>query len=159
MKGVAPRTRSTTRRQAEAIQREAVVIQLIAEGLTFNEVAARFGVTSQRIRQIWARGLKRLPAADLEQHRENHIQLTRTAIRELLVEARNPNNSPRTRVESWSTIRGYLEREARVLGIDRPTRKEITVITESDVDSAIQQLSAELELSQARLDRQQIAGP
>jgi DNA-binding CsgD family transcriptional regulator len=147
---VAPRAHAGGKRMAAAIEREATVIQMVAEHMTHTEIARRMGVSRQRVEQIWKRGIERLPIANLNEHRTNQLQLIMTAIRELLVIARNPAVSPRTRVEAWSTIRGWVEREARLLGTDAIQRREISVVTTDAVDAAIHDLEAELALQAAR---------
>lgn len=147
---VAARAHVSGRRQAAAIEREASVIQMKAEGMTFTEIGRRLGVTQQRVSQIWKRGIERLPIANLNEHRANQLQLIMTAYRELVAIARNPAVSARTRVEAWSTIRGWAERESKLLGTDAVSRREISIVTSDVIDNAIRDLEGQLALDAQR---------
>lgn len=130
-------------RQIAVAERYAQVTAWYAEGNTFPEIGKMLGVTPQRAHQLYHRALQQLPAPGVNQHRASQQELIRTGMRELLIIARRPNGSDRTKVEAWSGIGKLMEREAKLLGLDAPMRKEITVLTEDAVDNAMRKLAEE----------------
>jgi len=50
--------------------------------------------------------------------------------------------TPRTRVEAWTSIRGFAERKAKLLGLDSPAKFE--VISLDAIDAKIIELTREL---------------
>lgn len=131
-------------RQIAVAERYAQVTAWYADGHTFVEIGRMLGgLSPQRAHQLYQRALATLPAPGINQHRATQQELIRTGIRELLTIARRPNGSDRTKVEAWSGIGKLMEREAKLLGLDAPMRKEITVLTEDAVDNAMRKLAEE----------------
>lgn len=145
-------------RELRWAERTASVVEWRSEGVPFAEIGRRLEVSAQRAHQIWEKALADLPAPKLAEHRASQLTLIDAAIRDLLKIARDEQVSPRTRVESWTALRGWAERQAKLLGTDSPTRKEITVISQDVVDAEIQKLTAELELSDAQAAQNESAG-
>lgn len=133
----------STLRRIKVAERQAQVVQWHADGMSFPAIGRELGVTPQRAHQIFKRALEKLPAAGLEEHRARHLALTQACIREQLDLARDQQVSPRTRIEAYSGVRGYLEREASLLGLNAPVRKEITVLTDDVISAAIERLKAD----------------
>lgn len=130
-------------RQIAVAERYAQVTAWYAEGLTFDQIGRELGVTRQRAHQLYTRALQTLPAVGINQYRATQQELIRTGIREQLIIARTPSVSPRTKIEAWAGIGKLMEREAKLLGLDAPMRKEITVLTEDAVDNAMRKLAEE----------------
>jgi DNA-binding CsgD family transcriptional regulator len=145
-----PATKQNTRRLPDVIAREQRIIQWVSEGLSFDEIAIREGVTHSRVRQIYARGLKRFPAQHIETHRAAQRERIRIAISELFELARNPKASFTARALTYSAIKAWSDREARLLGLDMPARTEVSVLSENTVDDAIRSLAGDLALRAAQ---------
>jgi Sigma-70, region 4 len=141
-----PATKYNTRRLPEVIAREQQVIAWVGECVPFTEIANRMGVTEQRVRQIHKRGLLRFPAANVEEHRTIQLERIHTAIREMFELARNPKASYTARALLYGGIKAWSDREAKLMGLDMPTRSEVKVVTESTIDAAIHDLQAEMAL-------------
>ena len=154
-----PATKASARRLPEVIAREQQVIAWVGECVPFAEIAARMGVTDRRVRQIYARGQKRFPAANVEQHRAAQLERIHTAIHELFELARNPKASFTARALLYNTIKAWSDREAKLMGLDMPTRSEVSVLTESTVDTAIRELQKELALQEQQARQAGIALP
>lgn len=137
-------TSAHRRNRAAVVERESQVVQWVSEGMTLTEVGRRLGVTQQRASQIWYRALDRIPAANVAQCRANQQELIKTATRELFEIIRNPQASYTARVLALTALRGWADREAKLMGADMPARSEITHLSESTVDAAIRELQGEM---------------
>src|ERR1035441_3982933 len=110
-----------------AAERRAEVVRLRRSRLRFDEIGQTLGVTKERAWKIYQEALAALhapdalpaiPAQDVEEHRAEELMLIDDAIRGLLPIARDRQHT-RTAVEAWSAIRGWAERKAKLLGLDR----------------------------------------
>jgi DNA-binding CsgD family transcriptional regulator len=122
-------------------QREADALDLRAEGLTFQEIGARLGVSRQMAARIVRRGLRALPresAAELVVLQDAQLDMIWAAMFPRAVEG-----SPRA---AAVCIR-VLERRAKLHGLDAPTRTEVRMSVE-EVDA----LDAEIEALLAQRD-------
>jgi predicted transcriptional regulator len=140
----------SARTRTQVLAREAFVIQKIAEGRTFLSIAEEMGVSHARVRQIYARGQKRYPCADLEEIRAAQHERILTATRELFELARDPKASFTARALAYNTIKGLADREARLMGLDAPTRTEVKVLTKDSVGAEIERLSGVIALRAAQ---------
>lgn len=113
-------------------------------------IAKELGISHQRVSQLFQEVCDEIPAARLADMRNEEGELADAAIRDLLSMATNKNVSPRTRAELWGQIRGWSESKRKLFGVDAPTRRELTVVSEDTVNNAI----AELNLEIARMDAQ-----
>lgn len=120
----------------------------------WDAIAATWDITPQRAHQIYRAALDEFPAVQVAEHREEEAGLIDRAIANLLAIAEDdsPTASARTRVEAWSAIRGWCEHKARLLGLNAPVRKEISVLSESVVDKALAQASADHAAKVAELE-------
>lgn len=145
------------RRTLESAARRARVVEMRRDRATFDVIAAEMGVSKQRAHALYVEALHEVPAARVEQHRAEELDLIDRATRELLTLATDGDVSPRTRVEAYNAVRGWAERKARLLGLDAPAQVRAQVITDDMVDAAIEDLTRELE-HQARCDARQEFG-
>jgi hypothetical protein len=137
-------------RTIASAEREVLIIDLHAQHLPWREIARRVGLSHERCRQIFQAARDRIPGERLSDLRTDHHELAYRAIHDLLQIAENPQVSPRTRAEAWNSIRGWSESDRKLFGVDAPTRREITVISDDAVSNAIQELNREI----AALDAQ-----
>ena len=119
--------------------RKAAIVASRRSREPWDAIALTWDISPQRAHQIYRAALDEFPAVQVAEHREEEAGLIDRAIANLLAiaEDTDPNASARTRVEAWSAIRGWCEHKARLLGLNAPARKEVTVLTESLVDQAL----------------------
>jgi hypothetical protein len=132
--------RSLEAREATA-ERRARAVEARRQHLTFAEIGAELGVSTQRAHEIYLDALEAIPAKQVELHRAEATELAHTAIDDLLIIARD-HKQPRTSVEAWGQIRGWAERLARIQNTDTPVKVDATVTT-AQMDPATAALIAE----------------
>jgi hypothetical protein len=119
---------------------------------TFDSIGATHRITAQRAHQIYWAAMAEIPNQDVSQHREEQRDLADKAISALLAIAEDPDVSARTRVEAWSSIKGWCEHQAKLLALYAPIRKEVTVLSESVVDQALAKAAADHAAKVAELE-------
>jgi hypothetical protein len=121
------------RRTAEQAERIRQIIELRRQRVPVHEIAERFGVTPGRISQLYGQALREIPAASVEMHRAEEIALADDATRALLQLAGDDDVTPRTRIEAWTSARGWAEHKARVIGLNAPTKVEVSDGADADI--------------------------
>jgi hypothetical protein len=109
----------------------------------FDAIGATWGISAVRAHQIYWEAMREIPNQQVAEHREEQRDLADKAIAALLAIAEDPDVSARTRVEAWSSIKGWCEHQAKLLALYAPVRKEVTVLTEDAVDAALRKLEEE----------------
>lgn len=127
----------------QTLKRKAAIVAARRAREPFDSIAATWGISAPRAHQIYWEAMREIPNQQVAEHREEQRDLADKAINALLAIAEDPDVSARTRVEAWSAIRGWCEHQAKLLALYAPVRKEITVLTEDTVDSAIRELEKE----------------
>lgn len=141
-------------RKIEASKRRAQVVEWKTQGLTLQQIGDKLGCTKQRVGEILREALNEVPAQKVHEYRALALEQNDLAIRKLLEIAEDESVSPRTRVEAWTSIRGFWERSDKLVGAYAPTRREVRVISEDTIDAEIERLTKEMEA----LESQQAAG-
>lgn len=118
----ASRTR-TPRRDARTAARRTTALELRAQGLTLEAIGARLGITRQSVHEL----LRREMAAAAETRRdlaEHQLEIDLAAIDAILagLSTRIADGDP----QAGATALRALERRARLLGIDAPTKTDLT---------------------------------
>ena len=131
-------------------EREALIIELHAQHLPWREVSRRVGLSHEQCRRIFQAYRDKIPTERINDLRVDHHELAYRAIHDLLQMAENPQISPRTRAECWNAIRGWSESDRKLYGVDAPTRREITVISDDAVSNAIGELNREMAALEAQ---------
>lgn len=124
-------------------QRKRAIVAARRAREPFDAIGATHGITPQRANQIYWAALREIPNQQVAEHREEQRDLADKAINALLAIAEDPDVSARTRVEAWSSVRGWCEHQAKLLALYAPVRKEITVLTEDAVDAALRKVEEE----------------
>lgn len=133
---------STKRADSEiaTAERRARVVELRRQRMSFAEIGEAMGVSLQRAHAIYREALAAIPAQHVEEHRAEELALIDDAIANLLLIAKD-HDRPRTAVEAWTSIRGWAERKAKLLGLDAPAQLVLTMDT---IEAEIRRLEAEL---------------
>jgi len=115
-----------------------------------SEIAKNLGISAARVGQLYRRALADYPltAMSIDEHRAAENDLIDAAIRELMVIAFDHRSMPRSRIDAWLAIERFMERRAHMLGIDCPTKHEVTTI--GQLDAEIAKLEAELKTPRRR---------
>ena len=145
--------RSVEARIATA-ERRANVVEMRREKMTWDEIGKALGVSMQRAHQIYLDALRDIPAKQVDQHRAEAAELAATAIDDLLLIARE-HNQPRTSVEAWSSVRGWADFLATVLGTKASTKVDATVSTAPeapDIVRLVEIAKAQADAAKAQLD-------
>lgn len=128
----------------ESAQRKAQIVAMRRKRMPFDAIAAHFDISAPRAHELYWQAVREVPNQQVAEHRAEESDLIDRAVNNLLSIAESDEDvSPRTRVEAWSAIRGWCEHKARLLGLNAPTRKEVTVLTEDAVDAALRKLEEE----------------
>jgi predicted transcriptional regulator len=136
----------------ERSEREARIFELRSRRMSWTAIGKELGLSHTRVIQIFEAARDRIPASRLADLRAESTELADRAIANLLEIAEDKTISPRTRVEAWNAIRGYDESLRKLYGADAPQRKEITVLTDDVIDSAIKKLTEEMEALDAQAE-------
>jgi hypothetical protein len=127
-------------RTVEAAEKTAKIVELRRQRISFDEIGPIVGLAPRVCRRRYNRALAEIPAQHVDEHRAEELMLIDDAIADLMILARDAKISARSRIEAWSTIRGWAERKAKLLGLDAPTQ----VVTIDKVDQEIAALQREL---------------
>jgi hypothetical protein len=130
--------------RVSSAERRAQVVAMRRRRATFDDIGRALGISKQRAHQLYEQAITEIPAQQVDEHRAEELTLIDDAIRNLMVLARDPDTSSRTKVEAWNAIRGWAERKARLLGLDAPRRQAIEVITTDMIEEEIARLEAKL---------------
>ena len=103
----------------EAAERRERVMEMRRRSMTFASIGKELGVSAPRAYQIFQEALKEVPAAQVREHRTEQIELIETEIAGLM-EAAKESTSISDIVNVSNSIRKWLERKARLLGLDMP---------------------------------------
>jgi hypothetical protein len=147
---------------ASARRRELRALELRLAGASYAQVGMALGVNRSRAYRIVMRALDRLIREPAEQVRQ--LELAR--LDQLWVEAYRvlrrqhpvisagkvvvhpdtgqPLEDPAPVLSAIDTLLRIMERRARLLGLDAPTQKTLTVLSEDVIDQEIARLTAEL---------------
>jgi hypothetical protein len=131
-------------RDSSVSERKALIVSRYAARVPLRLIADEVGLTPGRVSQIYKDACQEIPAEALHTIRVDSTELFNRALSDLLKIAENPQISPRTRVEAWTSIRSWDESHRKLMGADAPTRREITVISNETVDNAILELNKEM---------------
>lgn len=124
------------------------------EKKTWAEIGEELGVSMQRAHQIYLDALKEIPAKQVDQHRAEAIELAATAIDDLMLIARE-HNQPRTSVEAWSSVRGWADFLATILGTKASTKVDATINAAPeapDIVRLVEIAKAQAEAAKEQLD-------
>lgn len=126
-------------------ERQVKTLALLRAGWRASEVAKELGYSSESgVRYAYSRAMQRAlrePADELrEMHHQRLLDLWRRSY-QIATTDTNPDRALRA-IDRCVAIQ---ERDARLMGLDEPTKTQTTVVTESTVDAEIARLSAELE--------------
>jgi hypothetical protein len=84
-----------------------------------------------------------MPIASIDEHRAQDGAVIEKAIAALMSIATDAKSGLRHRIDSWLAIERFLDRRARLFGLDAPLKHE--VLTIGNLDQQIMELEAELE--------------
>lgn len=120
-------------------EREARVIQWRTQGMKWDDVAAREGYANAGgAYKAFIRGMRRIPAQAIDEHRRLQLEVIDAGVSALW--------------PAYTQGKGYaiekmmmlMDRKARLLGMDAPTRHQVTV--SDQMTAEIEALAAELGL-------------
>lgn len=149
-------------RTADTARRDAEACELRARGASYQQIADRLGYGDRSLAyRAVQRALTAVVVEDVEMLRtlecERLDEMTRhawavMADEHVLVDhghvVHGPDGKPlidwRPTLRAVDTLLKVSERRSRLLGLDAPARTRVQVVSESDVDAAIAELSAEI---------------
>lgn len=134
-----PESAGSARRIGVA-ERRARAIELRRQRYQFHEIAAIIGVSKTRAWELYQEGMAAIPQPQRDLHRAESLMLIDDAIKDLLVIALN-HKQPRASIEAWNSIRGFVERKARMMGEDAPTKIEVTDAIDADIERLVAELA------------------
>lgn len=141
--------KSSSRLTPAGAERRARIVKMRNARMKWREIGEREGIHPSMAARIYREALAEIPAAAIDEHRAEELELIDTAINRLMAIALNAEVydsgslvvTPRTKVEAWTSIRGWAERKAKLLGLDAPQRHDITL---DAINAEIAILQAEL---------------
>jgi hypothetical protein len=130
-------------------ERDLECVRMRLKSYDWNTIVEELGYSSPgHAHDRFVRMLKEYPRDDVETARDQEIDRLDVVANELMKEIEAGNNV----VRASEVLIKLMERRARLLGLDKPERKELTVVTEDAVDKAIREAREEMDrkASQAR---------
>lgn len=109
--------------KAEVLDRENEIVKLRRGGLTFDLISQRLGMSIAGVQQAYERANARVIADDINAIRNletERLDLAQSAIWGKVLQGDNP---------SIANLLRIMERRAKLLGLDQPTRIQAEVIT------------------------------
>ena len=147
---------ATRTQQVERAGRNEQIVALVIEGLTYEAIGRQFSITPQRVHQIWKRELEKRPVPRIDEHRRKELALIDHAISALFQTIINPEHE-RNKVDALRVLATWSEARRRLLGLDAPQRKEISVLTEDVVDSALRKAAEDHAAYSRQLEEAELA--
>lgn len=153
----------------ERAERDAQILELKRQDLTFAEIAEELGISKTAAFNAFHRALPRIPEPAAAAYRTEHLarlELARQAVLEVLTNRHlTVSNGQVIRVDGktleddgpvLAAVDRLLridEREAKLLGLDAPTKSRVEVVTDDIAQALVAQLEAELaRLAEAESD-------
>jgi len=134
-------------------QRDARIVELRAQRVSFREIAEELGVSRQRVHQLWTDILDRIPSAHLDKYRQEERELADHAVRDLLSIIKDPTATHGSKIRSWEVMCKWSERRSRLDGLDAPVRRELEISDttgwEFRMRAVIEQTERELKVERA----------
>lgn len=135
-------------------QRIATVMAMRDRRASYEDIGKALSLSPSRCCQLYKEGLMNHPlsAIKVDEHRVEELRLIDVAIADLMgIALKMPRGvkgpGARDRVEAWNAVRGFLERKAKMLGLDAPTQHQHSTI--DAIDQEIIKLQAELAVNDA----------
>lgn len=164
--GVRDRPRGARyRKRAGLLAAQEEALRLVSEGFTQAEVAARQGVRRETVSARVKAALSKLPSVDADLYRRrmvDELQRVKAAAWRIVDDPPLVVSAGKvTSVRDASAVTGALgalvkalEREARLVGVDAPSRQTVQVIDNRALDEEIARLRAELNTVDAVVPRE-----
>lgn len=124
----------------EVHARRAKIVEMRRARRTWDDIGRELDITPQRAHAIYKQALNERPFAQVDEHRQEELELLDLATRRLMVIAVNPKVSDRTQVEAWNAVRGYSDSRRKLLGLDAPQQINVNHQSDSDFDRAYAEL-------------------
>lgn len=132
-------------RSPQSDERQARTLTLRRAGWRYADIARELGYASESgARNAYDVAMRRTLAEPAEDLRRLHHERLEDLIRRAYAIAVAGSSEDRA-LRAIDRLVALLDRDARLMGLDAPTRSRVTVITEDVVDAEIARLSAELE--------------
>jgi hypothetical protein len=126
----------------EAMHKRAKVVELRTRKMSFAEIGAEMGLTSQRCGQLYRQALADIPTHNVDEHRTEALEFADRMIAKLLGITGDAKAGIRSRIDAISIIRSWEEHKAKLVGSYAPLRTEVMTI--SSIDAEIAKLELEL---------------
>lgn len=123
---------------------QARIVELRDRRWHWNEIATAVDRDQSWCRELYIQAMAATPMATVTSAREEELRTVDLAIRELLDITMDEDVSPRSRIEGWNSVRTWSERRAKLLGLDAPVRKEVSIISEDTIDAELKRLEQQV---------------
>jgi len=127
----------------DSAKRDARIVELRSQRVPFREIAAELGVSHVRVQQLWKRILQEIPAAHLDEYRQEAAELADDATRRLLEICDDPTASHSTKIRALEVMVKWSERLARLRGEDAPVRRELEITDTTGMEYQLRATIAE----------------
>jgi hypothetical protein len=120
----------------EIARREQQIVALALRGVPFYEIGRQLGITRQGAYRAFNKALRRGTDSDLQTH--HRIELAKLAQAETNIWRTMDANRDDARIqfEGTTQLRGLALRRAKLLGLDAPTRMDVTGIYKQSANEA-----------------------
>lgn len=137
----------TTAAAIERWERDYKCVQMRRAEHEWQTIADTLGYGSpQAAHKQFMSFLRAYPRDDVEQMRD--LELQRIELRCRQLDGKCAAGDPRA-IEVWNKL---SERRSKLMGLDRPERREVTVLSKDTVSAAIEKLNAEMAVKAAAND-------
>lgn len=143
----ATKLRGTSPDDIRRWNRDLECVQMRLKSYDWDTIVEKLGYASRgHAHDRFIAMIKEYPREDVETMRDQEIDRLDVVANELMKEIEAGNNV----VRAAEVLIKLMERRARLLGLDKPERKEINVVTEDAVDKAIREAREEMDRKAAQ---------
>jgi hypothetical protein len=110
-----------------------------------DEIAKELELSPAYVHTLYKKALADHPltAMAIDEYRAEQCDLIDAAVRDLMALSYNSRLTPRSRIDAWLAVERFSKAKRELLGLDAPTKHEVTTI--GALDQEIAKLEAELD--------------
>ena len=125
-------------------RREALALQLRAQGLSYRSIAAEMGINATSAMRMVKRGLERVPVAAANELRALHLMRLEELYSQLEDRLHRPGCKPERALQLVDRMVAILAREAAMMGLDAPRKKAVDFVSDELLKRLIEEEKASI---------------
>jgi hypothetical protein len=110
----------------DTAERKRLILQRRRDRVGFREIAEELGISPTRVVQLFKKALLEIPAPEAAELRHEEAELIDQAVASLLRLTETASKDS-DRIAAWGQVARFMDRRAKLFGLDAPAKQDITV--------------------------------